>query len=452
MNFVRLLPALPLFALALCATASAASDITTPEQLFPQLDAILKQSVAQSPRMISRALDLEMAEEGRIAARAAMLPNMAGSYRYYLTSDERADMPDGRVKTDKQYYDFNITQPLFYWGERKNTARMGEIRENMASGQYRDAYRLFVLDVRSRYFRLILGKVRLARAEYLRDYTAKQQKQAEARLEKKEISDAQIFAIRLDAERSLIGAERARFDFETDKAAFARITGGTVLLDSQIPDLIPPVPDQQAAVERALAGFLAQKDPLTADADQLRQNIDLERLNLSIQKTRLRPKFNLVAGINQDEQSYTVNVAQKYRVQSLYGGVSLYWTIFDGFSAGAAIRSSNARVRQLEGDYRQLTTQLAQQAQTQARIIGFAVRNSAINDRLSEAGESGLKTRREEFQRGVISESAVDVAQLDVYLNNYSAFEARADYFNQLSEFLGTIAEDPVLANLPKTP
>ena len=60
--------AVPLLAIGWCVSASAADDIVTPERLFPQLDAILKQTVAQSPRMVNRALDLEMAEQDRIAA------------------------------------------------------------------------------------------------------------------------------------------------------------------------------------------------------------------------------------------------------------------------------------------------------------------------------------------------------------------------------------------------
>lgn len=452
MNFVRLLTALPLFALALCATASAASDIMTPEQLFPQLDGILKRSVAQSPRMVSRAIDLEIADANRIAARAALLPTAAGSLRVTETSDERADMPGERQRTSKQYYDFSISQPIFYWGERKNTARMGVIRQNITDGQYRDAYRLLAIEVRSRYFRLILDKVRLTRADYYRDSTANKLQQEQDRFAKKVISEAQIFNVRLTAERAQLLAERARFEFENSKAAFARLTGDPVLTDAQVPDTIPSIPDQQAAVERLLAGFLAQKDMPTAEADIARQSLDLERLNLANQKTRLKPKFSLLVGLSQDEQSYTVNVAQKYRVQSLYGGISLYWMIFDGFSAGAGVRAANARVRQLEVDYRLLTEQLGKQAQIQARQMTFATRVASINDRLDEAGEAGLRTRREEFSRGVISESDVSDAQIGAYDNRYNALEARADYFNQLSEFLGTIAEDPVLANLPKTP
>lgn len=419
----------------------------TPERLFPQLDVILKQTVAQSPRMVNRALDLEMAEQDRISARAAILPSVAGSYRLVEARDDRSDLTDP-TNVAKQYYDFSLTQPIYHWGERKNTARMGEIRNQMSKGQYRDAYRLLANEVRTLYLTLILDKVRVTRADFYRDYTVNQQKLAEEKLAKRVIAESQIFNIRLDAERAQIAAEQTRFNFENNKASFARLTGGAVPKDEEIPDEIPPVPAQGDAIQHLLAGFLAQKDPPTAEAENYRQSLSIEKLNLANQKTRLRPKFNLVLGASQDEQSYKVSTTQKYKVQSFYGGVSVYWTIFDGFAAGASVRSYNAKIRQMENDYRGLTERLAQQAQTQAQSLNFATRLAVIADRLYEAGRSGLRSRQEDFRRGVISEEDVSLTQLTTYDSKYNAMASRGDYYGQLAAFLGTVMDDPVLANL----
>jgi outer membrane protein TolC len=438
-----------LLTFGLCVSAAAAENIVTPEKLFPQLDALIKQSVGQSPRMVSRAIDLEIADADKQVAKAGMLPSVNGYYRYLQSSDTRADLGGGRSQVAKQYYDLSLNQPLFYWGERRNTARMGEIRQNLAKGQYREAYRLLAIEIRSVYFRLITDKVRLRKAELFRDYTANQQKLGEDRLEKKVISESQIFSVRLEAEKAQIAAERARFDLEGDKAWLNRLTGGAVLKDEEIPDNIPAVPQQDAEIQRLLANFLAQKEVPTVEAAVYRQSMELERLNLANQKTRLKPKFGLLVGANQDEQNYNVLVSQKYKVQSYYAGVAVNWTIFDGFSANAGVRASLAKVRQMEGDYRGLTERLAQQAQNQAKLVSFSSRTAKVTDRLYEAGESGLQTRREEFSRGVIAEEAVSVAQIDAYTNQITAYEARSDYFNQLSEFLGTVVEDPVLANVP---
>lgn len=445
MNFRSLV--LSLSAVATSASLFAADDVVTSEHLFPQLDAILKQAVAQSPRMVTRALDLEIAEADRIEARSALLPDVNSSFRYLQTSDSRQDLP-GRSEVTKQYYDVSLTQPLFHWGERRNTARIGVIKESMVKLQYRDAYRLLSNEIRTLYLTLILDKLRLQRAEFYRDYAANREKLNDERLAKKQISDAQMFAFRLDAERSQIGAERARFDFEATKASFARLTGGALLSDEQVPDAVPGIPQQSEVVDRRLAEFLAQKDPPTAEAENFRQAMKVDLLRLANQKTRLRPKFNLLVGTNQDEQNYNIFVSQKYKVQSNYAGVSVNWLIFDGFAAKAGVQSARAQVRRGEADYRVLTDRLATQAQNQAKRLSFTVRLVAISDRLYKSSTEGLKTRQEDFNRGVVSEEDVSTARLQNYDNQISAMMTRGDYFNQLNDFLGTVAEDPVLRNL----
>lgn len=447
MKILRLCAALPLLLAVLGATASAADQITTPEQLFPQLDGFLKKAVAQSPRMINRAIDLEMAEDARIVARAGMLPTLGGYYSYYEAQDDRADL-NGRVSVTKESYSFTLSQPLYHWGDRRNYAKMGEIRQVIAQGQYREGYRLLAQEVRALYLRLILNKLIAKKAAFYAEHTAKLKVQGEERLAKKVISEAQMFGIRLDAERAQISLERTNFDVEVQKASFARLTGTAVLSDDEIPDSIPAIAEQGEPVQRMLAGYLSQKDPVTTEAEAFRQSQKIEALNLKVQKTRLRPKFNLVLGLSQDEQSYTLNVAQKYQVNSYFGGVQITWTFFDGFSAGAGVRSALAKVRQMETEYRTLTETLAQQAQTQARMAGFYARYTSINDRLLLSGEGNIRGKNEEFSRGVIAEEDLSIARLGFYDSQIIAYTSRADYFNQLTAFLGTVMEDPVLANL----
>jgi outer membrane protein TolC len=443
MKNLRLLAAMPLLIVGLF----AADSLSTPEQFYPQLDGILKKAVAQSPRMISRAIDLDMAENDRVAAQAGLLPSVGGSYSYNLSQDKRGDLPD-RSKVTKIYYNFSVTQPIFHWGERRNNARMGDIRKLMAESNYTEAYRLFAQEVRSMYLRLIISKLRANKAAAQNDYSAKQLVRSEERLAKKVISDAQMFSFRMEAERSQVGAERARFDLDTDKASFARLTGQPLLADSEIPDVIPAIPAQDAAIQGMLSGFLSQKDAPTTEALNYRNSIEIEKLGLANQKTRLKPKFNLVVGVSQDEQSYSLNVAQKYSVNSRYAGISVNWTIFDGFAARSAVRSSLSKLRMMQNDYRVLTDRLAQQAQTQAKMAGFFARYASINDRYLESGEGNVQSKKEEFTRGVIAEEDVRIAELGLYDVKINAYSSRADYYIQITEFLGTVVQDPVLSNL----
>jgi outer membrane protein TolC len=447
MKIRRLFPVMPLLAASLWAAVPVRSELALPERVFPQLDGVLKSAVQQSPRMLSRALELEIAENNRIQARSNLLPSAGGSARYYQASDDRADL-NGRVNVAKTYYDFSVTQPVFYWGERRNNARIGEIQATVAKGNYREAYRMLAQEVRASYLRLIVQKIVVRRGRFFLEYANTQLKQQEERLAKKVISETEIFSVRLNAEQAQIAVERNDFEFENAKLSFARLTGTGPLADDAIPDVIPGVGYSAGTIDGLLSGFLAQKDLPTTEAVSLRRQLEIDNLNYGIQKTRLRPKFNFVAGASQDEQSYTLNVAQKYRVNSLYVGLALNWAIFDGFASGAATRNALARRRLTENDYRILTERLGQQAQTQAKQINFSARNMTIYDRFLTSGEGNLNTVQDEFRRGVKSETDVSLARISLYDAQLNANNARIDYLLKVGDFLGTVMEDPVVANL----
>jgi outer membrane protein TolC len=197
-----------------------------------------------------------------------------------------------------------------------------------------------------------------------------------------------------------------------------------------------------------LAQFLVQKDPVSAEAVSMRYQLEVEKLTYAINRTRLWPKLNATAGMSQDEQSNYFGSGAKYKVTSVYGGVSINWAIFDGFASGAALRNSLARRRVLENDYRQLTERLAQDAQTQVKLAEFSARNMSISDRLLLSGEGNLVSKNEEFRRGARAEADVNAAKLGLYDAQISAYTARREYLLSVGDFLGTVMEDPVLANL----
>jgi len=447
MKISRFLLALPLLPGAILMADSTVNGLVLPEKALPQLEPVLAAAVQQSPRMLNRALDLEIAENNRIQARANLLPSFSGWGNYYDSRDTRADL-HGRVDVTKIAYNFSLNQPVFYWGERRNSARMGEIQASIAQGQYRDGYRALAQTLRGDYMRLIVQKLAAQRGVFYQEFTKNQLQKQEIRLAQKVISEYQISSVRLTAEQAQISSERTQFDYDMAKVSFSRLSGQPVMADAAIPDSIPVVTYQPEVYDRLLADYLAQKELPTIEAATMRKQLENEALSYSNLKTRLRPKFNAVLGVSQDEQSYTINVAQKYRVNSFFGGVSLNWTIFDGFSAQAAQRTGLARKRQMENDYKDLTERLAQQAQTQVKQINFAARSMAITDRALVAGEANLKTKQDEFARGISSEDDVNLARMALYDAQLNAYNGRSDFLYKVGDFLGTIVADPVVANL----
>ena len=452
MKFLKILLALSLLIPGLRAAEVDANvrELVLPEEVYPQLNTILATAVRQSPRMLNRALDLEIAEATRIQARSNLLPSIGGYANYIESRDTRADLV-GRLDVTKIAYNFSISQPLFHWGERYNYARIGQIQESIAKGQYRDGYRVLAQTLRGDYLRLIIHKVLMKRAAFYLEHTQNQLTHEEERLAKKVISEYQISTFRLAAEQAQISSERAQFDFEMAKVSFARLSGSPLLTDAAIPDSIPVVAYSPGAIGRLLADYLGRKEMPTMEAVTMRKLIESEKLSYASVKTRLRPKFSLMFGVSQDEQSYTINVAQKFRVNSQYGGVTASWAIFDSFASQAAVRSALARRRQMDNDYRDLTGRLLQTAQIQVRQLDFSARTMALTDRALVAGENNLQAKQEEFKRGVMAEADVNQARVALYDAHLSALYGRSDFLTKTGDFLATIAQDPVIAQLPET-
>lgn len=445
---------LPLFACAVAA-AHAAANIVLPEQLLPDLDRLLQSAVQQSPRMLSRAIDVETAENNSIQHRAGLLPSLSAYASYYKSDDRQEYLYPNQAGVISSYrvtktpFSVTLSQPLFHWGERRNTARIGEISANLARRQYREAYRLLAQEVRTNYVRLIAHKISRMRARYHAEISRSQLQESEARWQKKAISDADIAAVRLDTERAEIAALQTELDFENAKMLLARLTGTKILADAEIPDGMPAVTHQPDAFRPQLARFLEQRDPPSPEAVVLRSQLEIENLNYANAKTRLRPKLSAVAAFSQDQQNNLYGTIDSYSLTSLYAGVSVNWSIFDGFASGAVVRNTLARRRNLENEYRVLTERLAQDMQSHVRQLEILSRQMKISDRIAQDSRGALQTAREEFQRGVRTEAYVNQMQLNLYDADVRALHARLDYLLRSGEFLGLLNEDPILANLP---
>lgn len=427
------------------AMLQADERVVLPESVFPQLEQILQKAVTQSPRMIARNLDLMVAEGDLVQAKSGLYPTVSGFYQYTYTQDTRRDV-SGNLNTDKIYYNLTLNQPVFHWNERRNNARIGELRSKIANEQFTDAYRILAQEIRSLYLQMILKKISLGNVRNTAALADNNLRLAEEKVSKKVMSGAEIHQIRIDTDQARLSADVAESEFTNMKQYFSALTGQPQLSDDAVPDDIEGIADTMDTVKRLLAEFLMQKEPQTLTAQVMRKQIEVEDLTYQNNRKRLLPKFNLVAGISQDEQSYTTNLAAKYGVESKFVGMQMVWTIFDGFAARGAIMSSLGRKRQLEQSYRQYTDTLAQDAQRAAKQVELASRQMQITDRMLASSASFLSFRREDFKRGLASENDVASAESGHKAMIATSANSRFNYLMRVVEFIGIVGEDPAIA------
>lgn len=436
---------LPICGGLLLAGAAAHANIVMPEDVFPELKQVLAQATAQSPRMVASNLALLQADGDLKQARAGLYPSIGGNYSVQQARDKREDLPGQTLEADRTYYSFSLNQPLFHWGERRNTARIGEIRRQIADENYASAYDLLTQEVRTAYLVLALRKQQARHAAFSLTTAENALKVAEERLAKGEIAEGVIFPVRVAAEQARLALETVEWNFALAKQDFAVLTGLPEPVDASIPDGIPTLANSHAAVQDELARFLAQDEPNTPSLRNQRRNVQIADLTYKNQRTRLKPKLSFIAALTQDEQSYTLNIAQKYGLQSRYVGLQVSWQIFDGFATRGAIASTLAAKHQAEHAYKQLTESIARDAQRMTKNVELAQRQMAINDWLLDNSKGYLEYRQEDFRRGQASETDVGTAQAAYNSALASANSARYTYLVRVAEFVHHIREGAVV-------
>ena len=421
-----------------------------PETYFPALKGILSAAVSQSPRMVARNAENAASEGNRITMRAGQLPSINGYFNFYPWDRQVRGDVSGSTNASKLSYNLMLNQPLYHWGALQNNTRMGELQLKMTQGQTAEGYRLLVQEIRAQYLQLVIKKAALSRIQLGQRVAEDNLAVSQTKLEKKVISEAEMAGVVLRADQARLTADQAGSDYHDSKAIFAKLCGVPILNDEQIPDEFPEVPTTDApAAEPLVTAFTGQKELNSYNLRVVGDQIAVEKLTYENITTRLRPQLNAVMGTSQDQISYTTNLAAKYTVTDYFVGVQVSWSIFDGFAARGAAATSLARRRQLEQSYRELTTDLNDQARIQLKQLTFARRAMEISNRLLASTAGTLRDKKNDAARGLASDADINTCQLAYGEARVNAFSARSDYLMKNGNFLSTLLMDPALSNLP---
>lgn len=455
---LALAPVFLAFVFTLHAQSVPEGTFPLPETYFPDLKVLIDSAAKQSPRMIARNTENAVAEANRIAARSGQLPSAGGYLSYYPeTTETRAVGPDasGNPRADavlhpkKLTYNFTITQPLYHWGALRNNTKIGELQKQITEGQSAEAYRSLVDEIRAQYLQIIVNKTALSRARFNQQIADENLALARSKRERNVISEAEMFGPTVQAEQARLATDRAMDGYESSLIYLGKLSGTPPLSDDQIPTEIPAITPASSALQSVTARFTDQEEPSTYALEGLRDQIATERLNYKVADTRLRPKVNLVAGLSQDEFSYSVNIADKYKVQTYFAGVSVNWSVFDGFATRSAKKSSLARRRQLEENYRNQVADTITAVKAQMRQLEFAARALAITERMLFSAQDMVTAKQEDLNRGVASDADLNAVKLSLRDWQLAAYGARNDYMLKVARLLSATQNDPALMNVP---
>ncbi len=429
---------------------TAQPDLNVPEDSLPQLQRLIEHAVTQSPQMILRGFDEAAADGALTMAKAARLPSLGGSVSVLRAREDRGDFLEPQP-ADKTYYSVSATQPLFHWGMISRNIENAKLRREMESGRTKQAYMTMISGIRGKYLELMIQKKIVERYRFWMELLDQELEEAIEKRALNTLSEAQLQQVQLKHKRGLASVAYNEEQYLSTKRILSRMVGVESISDEEIADEFPVItPDEDAAkLSSLLARFSEDSESLNTELQIMAKTVTTLENDLKNSRVNLRPRINLTAGMTQDEQSYTANIAQRYEYQSLFAGVSVYWTVFDGFATRGSIKAALNRLRSAETNLEMTEERLVEDAESYARQLKYrAIEVEVANQELVNA-ENHLKFIQQQFERGEVSENDVAQARINLLDNWRGTMSTRLGYWQVVFAFLGIIEADPAIDLLP---
>ena len=445
---------LVLFILGFCAAVrplgAANLPAPMPEELFPELKDILREALAQSPTMILRNIEIAQNEGNYLVSRGQLLPSISTSAGYRFSGAAVSSNTDVSSTATGLEYGLSIYQPVFRWGTLKAQKDSSKIQVSISQKNYTEAYRTLALSIRSQYLGLVAKKIAWRNARFIQKQMAATLALEEDKLRNGQSTENLLVNLRLQMEEASLQMERMEEDLANSLRYFQRQTGLPRLGEDRIPTEIPVVTFEPATATAMLHEFLGQGWERNLSIQINRHWLRVAELNYKQAKYRLYPMFSLAASISQNNSTNaSLDSVSQVSVLSQYVGISMAWSVFDGFATKGAKISALANKRYYERQLQTVTDQLMDQAMSQERQVGFSYRAMNLAQARTGLSETAVRTIRDDAQRGLASKAAVEAAIGAHYQSELLLANQRADFLSRWSEFVSTLGHDPILQQLP---
>jgi len=451
MGLLRAGLALSIAATSLSYAQEVAVNGTVPEDSIPQLKALIVHGLQQSPEMISRQLDIAVADAQRMyTGISPMLPSASAGGNYGVTRSGVGLSSLAAGAAVGTSYGVSVSQPLFHWGALKNQLQIQNISALIARKQYIQGYLGFIGTVRSQYLGLIEEKLRLRNILLDLDIRKKALTLAQDKLSKGLISSNEIAGPEIEYEAGSLNADRERLSYDFSRHALAHLVGVDEITDESIP-LEIPLPSYSAnTAKQLLSGLLSEHAASNLDIQIASLGVEQAKLNYKIYRVAQLPMVGLSAGLNQNNIVTVVgnSISQSFVLQEQYS-IGVGWNIFDGFSTRNRKREALLRERQSEMALAKKTDEILSLAQNKERGVSFAWRALAINERRYAIVKGAYEQMSDELKIGNISEDTATSQKSGFYSMQATAYSLRGDFYNTWCDYLSFVYADPALKLIP---
>lgn len=411
-----------------------------PERKFQKFDGILRRALVYGPSVVMREWEAAAAVENTRGARAPMLPSLNASANAGATREQRS----GDTSYDRSFtavlYQVSFYQPVYHWGALGDNYKIGQLRQAVADRNTDEARRLLAIDIRRRYFDMILAANGVELARDRLDRLLSDRKNMEQLIADGALAPGEIDGANRAVDTARPELEQAKNQFDALRLSLAQIAGVPESEFDDLPGGIPKIGDISDALKALADGVSA---PPSAQLRDIDDSIGIEKLSLRIHKTRQLPKFGFAASVVQ--QPDNSNVSQKSLLTSWNASVSVNWNIFDGFASQAAKRTSLNQLRALET--RRELSEKQESAGRRAEMAGLLVQWEQLRnaERDLDRARAGAEIAGQDFASGMASRRAVEDARDNHARTLQHIHAVRASFYTALAACLSNRGLDPVL-------
>jgi outer membrane protein TolC len=438
-RYMKKLTLLPLFLGFTLAVAAA--DTNTPTWLTRPLSLAdaLNTALTQNATILKAKNDLEASHGLVVQTRAVALPQVTASGQYKYTDPdaiEGFDIPGIATQPNQNWNaGIQIVQAVYEGGKLRAAIKAADATKQQALAQYQTSVADTLLAVRLAYYDTLLAAQQITVHEASVKLLQKELEDQQHRLDAGTVPKFNVLRAEVAVANERPNLIRAKNDYRIAKNNLANLLGYNLPREiwENIPlnltDALEAAP-YEVNLPDAIQQALARRTELAA----LRQQVELQQLNIINAKSGYKPTVSVFAGYGWYNAQFTPPVTLDHDINGWNAGAQMSWNIFDGLL-------TRGKVIQARSQYDHAKTDLADQS----RQIELAVR-TAYSDFLEakEVLDSQTKVQEEADEALREAKARADAGtgtQLDVLDAETSLTQARTTQIQALHDYTAARAK-----------
>jgi outer membrane protein TolC len=445
--------ALALWSAALAATAQSTSTnfpawLTRP---LPLVDA-LNTALQQNAQVMEARNDLETSRGLVVETRAVALPQLqaTGQYKYTQPSDIESFGFNGvSLSTPDQNWNAGIqlVQSIYLGGRLSAAFRAATATEKQALASYETSVADALLDVRLAYNDVLLAAQEITVHEASVALLARELTDQQQRLKAGTVPKFNVLRADVAVANERPNLIQARNNYRIAKNNLANLLGYNLPHDvwEDIPlnltdgfDLTPAQSDLPDAIQQALAR--------RTELEALRQNVELQQLNIINAKSGYKPAVSVFAGYGWFNEQYpppgqsSVSLARDY--SGWNAGAQLSWNLFDGFLTAGKVREARAQYAKARTVLDDQARQIELQVRTAYSDLLQARETLDSQATVQTEAEEALREARQRAEAGTGTQLDVLDAETSLTQARTTQIQAQHDYAAARARFNRAVGAD----------